>query len=200
MSLGAFGGAIIGSGVDYLSQQSANKAARAEAERNRAFQERMSNTAHQREVADLKAAGLNPILSAGGDGSSSPSGSMASVGAAHPGEAITNYSAMSLQRKQGLVADSQVALNSAVAAKNYADAGVSRAQEENIRLQQPGLKAEANMYERIGGDVIPYLRAVAPFLGAVGAGAVAGKAVNALKGSAKPSGGVPYRLIYAPTR
>lgn len=49
-----------------------------EAQKNRDWQEQMSNTSHQREVADLKAAGLNPVLSATG-GATTPSGSQASI-------------------------------------------------------------------------------------------------------------------------
>ena len=76
----------------------ANQQTKASTARQMAFQERMSNTAHQRQVKDLRAAGINPILSAKLGGASTPQGASytaQNVGAA----AVQGYGTMATARQ-----------------------------------------------------------------------------------------------------
>jgi hypothetical protein len=68
-----------GAALNYYGAKQANKANREMAREQMGFQERMSNTAYQRAMADMQAAGLNPMLAFQQGGASTPGGSTATM-------------------------------------------------------------------------------------------------------------------------
>lgn len=121
-----------------------NKSQEDQSEKQMDFQERMSNTAHQREVQDLTLAGLNPMLSAKLGGASSPAGAQAQINDI-VGPAVSSGQQGKLLAAQLEQIKSQVELNQANAATARADMWVKNAQVDNLNAGTNQLASQTGL-------------------------------------------------------
>ena len=133
--MGGFWATALSSVANYFSSKSANdstnRANLRNTRLNNELQDRLSRTAHQREVKDLKLAGLNPILSARGSGAPQPASASAKV-----------------EPKPSL---GSAAINAAQIQLLKSQARKTSAEALNTELQEPYNQAMSDVYSSILG-------------------------------------------------
>jgi len=133
----ALGGDLLG----YFGQQQTNAMNERMVQQQENFQLMMSNTAHQREVADLRAAGLNPILSANNSGASTTSG------------AIAPMSSPMQPLSQGISGSAKQLTDTMQA---FANVDNSQAQAQNQRAQAKLAAANASVASKTASEKAPF--------------------------------------------
>lgn len=166
-------GSVVSAGsalLGYMGQEDTNQQQVGLAQNQMDFQREMSNTAYQRAVKDMQAAGLNPMLAYSQGGASSPGGAMATIGNK---QAAAMQSASQAAQVQNVTADTEnkkaqadniradTELKKADVVKSTASAGHLEAQKDNIRqeMQSFAKRMEKLGYETFharGAQELPY--------------------------------------------
>lgn len=155
-AVGAIGSSLLGGLFGSSGAKKQNQAQIQAAREQMDFQERMSNTAHQREIKDLEAAGLNPILSAKLGGASSPSGAQPNIvnemapmenAARSMGDKLYNYN---VQKEQV----SNMKLQNNLLKEQIRSAEISNARSG---LLTPGFELGGKVIEKLAGKIAPWL-------------------------------------------
>jgi hypothetical protein len=195
---------FVGEGFAQTRAQEFNAA---EAQKNRDFQLYMSNSAHQREMKDLKKAGLNPILAAN-KGASTGAGSAASVQGMSGGKSSAEmFKSMMNQERQLNSArrkseQSKDVMQQKMGEQASTNANLNKKMQENIEAEIDRKKME-NKHEREKYKYrSPMLEGALESAGAltgIGAGFVGGGLGNVLSGAlkSKPNRG---RIKKSPTQ